>query len=82
MISTMIRTSATKAAPRRFISNSTRNNAAVSLGHQAMASPATASASSKTKVAAYTVLGSTAVVAGVSLLLKDEVVYWTPNVRK
>ncbi|KAF9959006.1 hypothetical protein BGZ72_010446 [Mortierella alpina] len=81
MMSTMIRTSATKAATR-FISSSSRNNAAVSLGHQAMTSPANAAASSRTKIAAYTVLGSTAVVAGVSLLLKDEVVYWTPNVRK
>ena len=81
-MSTMIRNSVTKAATRRFISNSTRNNAAVSIGHQVMTSPATATASSKIKVATYTVLGSTAMVAGVSLLLKDEVVYWTPNVRK
>ncbi|KAG0339959.1 hypothetical protein BG004_006600, partial [Podila humilis] len=34
------------------------------------------------KNVAFTVLGSTAVVAGVSHMLKDEVVYWTPNARK
>ncbi|KAG0301353.1 hypothetical protein BGZ98_008424 [Dissophora globulifera] len=48
--------------------------------------PATSFASSASrtaaKVAAYAVIGSTTVVAGASVLFKDEVVYWTPNVRK
>ncbi|KAG0210418.1 hypothetical protein BGX28_009327 [Mortierella sp. GBA30] len=79
MISHLIRSSAAKAATRRFISISTRTNAAASLGHHPVtATPAT----TRTKAITYTILGSTAVIAGVSHLLKDEVVYWTPNVRQ
>ncbi|KAF9577439.1 hypothetical protein BGW38_007349, partial [Lunasporangiospora selenospora] len=81
----MIRSSITKATTaRRLISNSTKsNNVAYTLGHEAShTAPASSSSSSVLKAVAYTVLGSTAVVAGVSHLLKDEVIYWTPNVRK
>lgn len=85
----MIRNTFAKVAPAttRSISNSSKtNNASVTLGHvasMASESAAPASSSAKTfKTVAYTVLGSTALVAGVSHLLKDEVVYWTPNVRK
>ncbi|KAF9086878.1 hypothetical protein BGX23_008530 [Mortierella sp. AD031] len=86
----MIRNTLTKVSPaatRRAISNSTKTNAAISLESSSSSMPSTASASSSNggrayKTVAYTVLGSTAVVAGFSHLLKDEVVYWTPNVRK
>ncbi|KAF9941398.1 hypothetical protein BGZ65_003881, partial [Modicella reniformis] len=67
MIST-IRTTAPMALNRRLFSISATTNAPSS-------SPRAA------KIAAYTVLGSTVVIAGASRLLKDEVVYWTPNVR-
>ncbi|KAF9311781.1 hypothetical protein BG003_007030 [Podila horticola] len=74
----IIRTSVAKA-PARYISTSAPSRAAtVTIAH----SEAMASTSSRTKTVAYTVLGSTAVVAGVSHFLKDEVVYWTPNARK
>ncbi|KAF9193282.1 hypothetical protein BGZ51_003803 [Haplosporangium sp. Z 767] len=73
-------------AARRSISNSCKTNSAasVSLGHNgSMTSSASSSPSSRTlKTVAQIVLGSTAVVAGVSHLLKDEVIYWTPNTRK
>ncbi|KAH7054168.1 hypothetical protein BKA57DRAFT_502580 [Linnemannia elongata] len=79
----MIRNTISKVAPTatRAISNSTKTNAAISLESSAMPSHNTAAASSngRFKAVAYTVLGSTAVVAGISHLLKDEVVYWTPN---
>ncbi|KAF9570413.1 hypothetical protein EC968_001811 [Mortierella alpina] len=86
----ILRNAITKAAApaaRRSISNSsmTNNAAAVSLGHDgAMSSSSSASSSSgrALKAVAYTVLGSATVVAGVSHLLKDEVIYWTPNTRK
>ncbi|KAF9121618.1 hypothetical protein BGW39_010400, partial [Mortierella sp. 14UC] len=75
----MIRASNSTAA-KRFISSSARANAAVAINHAAAAPTAVTSNGAKTaKTVAYTVLGSTAVVAGVSRLLKDEVVYWTPN---
>ncbi|KAF9112630.1 hypothetical protein BGX27_003018 [Mortierella sp. AM989] len=86
---TMIRVPLTKIAmpaAQRFISNSTRvNNIAAQIGHESsMASSSTSlsSAGRAFKTVAYTVLGSTAVVAGLSVLFKDEVVYWTPNTRK
>ncbi|KAG0257589.1 hypothetical protein BG011_003869 [Mortierella polycephala] len=73
-------------AARRSISNSSKTNSAASasLGRNAsMASSASPSSSSRTlKTVAYTIVGSTVVVASVSHLLKDEVVYWTPNPRK
>ncbi|KAG0201764.1 hypothetical protein BGX28_005509 [Mortierella sp. GBA30] len=84
----IIRNAITKvAAPaaRRSISNSSKtNNAAVSIGHEATVSSSSSSSSSgrALKAIAYTVLGSATVVAGVSHLLKDEVIYWTPNTRK
>ncbi|KAF9145358.1 hypothetical protein BGX30_009368 [Mortierella sp. GBA39] len=81
----MIRNTISKVAPTatRAISNSTKTNAAISLESSAMPSHSTAAPSNgRFKAVAYTVLGSTAVVAGMSHLLKDEVVYWTPNVRK
>ncbi|KAG0366562.1 hypothetical protein BGZ54_005197 [Gamsiella multidivaricata] len=85
MMST-IRTAAPKALiARRFISNSARTQAAaVSIGRNnaATVSSHNASASRTVKLAAYAVLGSTAVVAAASHLLRHEVVYWTPNVRK
>ncbi|KAF9905681.1 hypothetical protein BX616_000942 [Lobosporangium transversale] len=65
---------------RRFISQSSKANAAASIAQNAM--PATANGSRTAKAAAYTVLGGGIVVAGAAVLLKDEVVYWTPNVRK
>ncbi|KAF9135464.1 hypothetical protein BGW39_002609, partial [Mortierella sp. 14UC] len=81
----MIRNTLTKVAPTatRTISNSTKTNAAISLESSSMPSmPSSRNASTgRFKTIAYTVLGSTAVVAGFSHLLKDEVVYWTPNVR-
>jgi hypothetical protein len=73
----MIRTAAPKAVNRRLFSNSARTNAAASIAH-----PGAVSSSRILKVAAYTAIGSTVVVAGASHLFKDEVVYWTPNVRK
>ncbi|KAF9378586.1 hypothetical protein CPC16_011214, partial [Podila verticillata] len=75
----MIRTSVTKAVPARYISTSAPSRSAtVAIGRsEAMTSP-----SSRTKTVAYAVLGSTAVVAGASHILKDEVVYWTPNACK
>ncbi|KAG0032897.1 hypothetical protein BGZ81_009844 [Podila clonocystis] len=73
----MIRTSVAKT-PARYISTSAPSRAGVTIAH----SEAIASTSSRTKTVAYTVLGSTAVVAGASHYLKDEVVYWTPNARK
>ena len=74
----------TNAVAKRFISNSARANAAVTINHVAapstLASAKAAANGSKTaKAITYTVLGSTVVVAGASHLLKDEVVYWTPN---
>ncbi|KAG0274059.1 hypothetical protein BGZ95_010140 [Linnemannia exigua] len=82
----MIRNTLTKVAPTatRTISNSTKTNAAISLESSSMPSMNASSNAStgRFKTIAYTVLGSTAVVAGFSHLLKDEVVYWTPNVRK
>ncbi|KAF9912779.1 hypothetical protein EC991_008641 [Linnemannia zychae] len=82
----MIRNTLTKVAPTatRTISNSTKTNAAISLESSSMPSMNSSSNAStgRFKTIAYTVLGSTAVVAGFSHLLKDEVVYWTPNVRK
>ncbi|KAF8929171.1 hypothetical protein BGZ47_001236 [Haplosporangium gracile] len=81
----MIRNTITKVAPTatRAISNSTKTNAAISLEASSSmpAHNAAAPSNGRFKAIAYTVLGSTAVVAGVSHLLKDEVVYWTPNVR-
>ncbi|KAF9336423.1 hypothetical protein BG006_008704 [Podila minutissima] len=74
----MIRTSVAKT-PARCISTSAPSRAAtVAIAH----SEAVVSTSSRTKTVAYAVLGSTAVVAGASHVLKDEVVYWTPNARK
>ncbi|KAG0272490.1 hypothetical protein BGZ95_011760 [Linnemannia exigua] len=75
-----IRASNSTVVAKRFISSSARANAAVAI-NQTAARTATASANgAKTaKTIAYTVLGSTVVVASVSHLLKDEVVYWTPN---
>ncbi|KAI1318572.1 hypothetical protein EDD11_006262 [Mortierella claussenii] len=90
----MIRTSFSKiaaATARRSISNSSKTNnvATVSIGQDvsSMSSSAAASFSPSSsgrayKAVAYTVLGGTAVVAGISHLLKDEVIYWTPNIRK
>ncbi|KAF8969763.1 hypothetical protein BGZ46_010630 [Entomortierella lignicola] len=82
----MIRTATPKtvAASHRFISSSAKSNAvAASIGHNIVPSSVSSSSSSKAvKVAAIAVLGSTAVVSGLSLLLKDEVVVWTPNARK
>ncbi|KAF9924600.1 hypothetical protein FBU30_005448 [Linnemannia zychae] len=74
-----IRTSApTATIAKRFISSSARANAAVTINHTA--APINSTHGSKTaKSIAYAVLGGTATVAGVSHLLKDEVVYWTPN---
>ncbi|KAF9912008.1 hypothetical protein EC991_001455 [Linnemannia zychae] len=74
----MIRASNFTAA-KRFISSSSRANAAVAINHAAAAPAATSNGAKTAKTVAYAVLGSTAVVAGVSHLLKDEVVYWTPN---
>ncbi|KAG0050608.1 hypothetical protein BGZ83_004612 [Gryganskiella cystojenkinii] len=84
----MIRNTLSKVAPTatRSISNSSKTNASISLGHVASMASESATApstsSSTLKAVANTVLGTTAVVAGISYLLKDEVVYWTPNVRK
>jgi hypothetical protein len=83
----MIRNTISKVAPTatRAISNSTKTNAAISLEASAAMPSHNASSNASNgrfKAVAYTVLGSTAVVAGISHLLKDEVVYWTPNVRK
>ncbi|KAF9155553.1 hypothetical protein BG015_009426 [Linnemannia schmuckeri] len=78
----MIRASTTSTTvAKRLISSSARANAAVAINHTvASATPSTTANGAKTaKTVAYAVLGSTAVVAGVSHLLKDEVVYWTPN---
>ncbi|KAF9185194.1 hypothetical protein BGZ51_002915 [Haplosporangium sp. Z 767] len=78
----MIRIAAAKATARRFISSSARSYNAVALEHHASPSMATAAipaASRTAKTVAYTLLGSTAVIGGFSILLKDEVVYWTPN---
>ncbi|KAF9082654.1 hypothetical protein BGX23_012231 [Mortierella sp. AD031] len=82
----MIRTSNSTASTvaQRFISSSARANAAVAINHTVAAAPSTAAVAANgsiktAKTVAYTVLGSTAVVAGFSHLLKDEVVYWTPN---
>jgi hypothetical protein len=75
-----IRAAGPKALNRRLFSNSARTNVAVaSIAHNTSAVSSTSRAA---KIAVYTVLGSTAVVAGASHLLKDEVVYWTPNARK
>ncbi|KAF9200775.1 hypothetical protein BGZ49_008994 [Haplosporangium sp. Z 27] len=83
----MIRTATPKAiaVSHRFISSSAKSNAvAASIGHNIVPSSASSSSSSSkaVKVAAIAVVGSTAVVSGLSLLLKDEVVVWTPNARK
>ncbi|KAG0375972.1 hypothetical protein BGX24_008450 [Mortierella sp. AD032] len=81
----MIRNTLTKVAPTatRTITNSTKTNAAISLESSMPSMNSSSNASTgRFKTIAYTVLGSTAVVAGFSHLLKDEVVYWTPNVRK
>ncbi|KAF9928993.1 hypothetical protein FBU30_001998 [Linnemannia zychae] len=85
----LIRTTAVKVATpstMRAISNSTKTNAAISLestsSNMSAHHTAANSSSGRFKTIAYTVLASTAVVAGVSHFLKDEVVYWTPNVRK
>ncbi|KAF9360039.1 hypothetical protein BGX26_010689 [Mortierella sp. AD094] len=80
----MIRIATPKAiVSRRLISSSAKSNAvAASIGHNIMPSTASPSSSSRTaKTAGYAILGSTVVATGVSLLLKDEVVYWTPNAR-
>ncbi|KAG9066124.1 hypothetical protein KI688_001343 [Linnemannia hyalina] len=75
----MIRAStSTTTVAKRLISSSTRANAAaVAINHTVAAAPSNGAKTAKT--VAYAVLGSTAVVASVSHLLKDEVVYWTPN---
>lgn len=75
----MIRAStSTTTVAKRLISSSARaNSAAVSINDTVAAAPSNGAKTAKT--VAYAVLGSTAVVAGVSHLLKDEVVYWTPN---
>ncbi|KAG0364618.1 hypothetical protein BC939DRAFT_527285 [Gamsiella multidivaricata] len=90
----MIRSSLSKAAmgpaaARRSISASSKSNnltTVVPLTRETnMTTSASASPSSSRrafKSVAYTVLGSTALIAGLSHFLKDEVVYWTPNVRK
>ncbi|KAG0276945.1 hypothetical protein BGZ96_003069 [Linnemannia gamsii] len=81
----MIRTSSTSTTTvaKRLISSSARaNNAAVSINHTAVASAAPSNGAKTAKTVACTVLGSTAVVAGVSHLFKDEVVYWTPNKKQ
>ncbi|KAF8936524.1 hypothetical protein BGZ58_004060 [Dissophora ornata] len=89
----MIRSSLFKAAfpaARRTISSSSKTNniAAVSLGHESSMAASSPSASSTSaggrifKAVVYITAGSTAAVAGISYLLKDEVLYWTPNVRK
>ncbi|KAG0258553.1 hypothetical protein BG011_003220 [Mortierella polycephala] len=78
----IIRNAAAKATTHRFISNSARSYNAVALGHHAspsMANAATSATSRTAKTVAYALLGSTAVIGGFSILLKDEVVYWTPN---
>ncbi|KAF9345707.1 hypothetical protein BGX26_002818 [Mortierella sp. AD094] len=84
----MIRTPLSKIAmpaTKRFISNSTKVNnvaATAQISHETSASASLSSSGRAFKAVAYTVLGSTAVVAGLSHLFKDEVVYWTPNTRK
>ncbi|KAF9397137.1 hypothetical protein BGX21_009181 [Mortierella sp. AD011] len=84
----MIRTPLSKIAlpvTKRFISNSTKVNNVVTTAQISHENPMSASSPSSGrafKAIAYTVLGSTAVVAGLSHLFKDEVVYWTPNARK
>ncbi|KAF9114324.1 hypothetical protein BGX27_011144 [Mortierella sp. AM989] len=81
----MVRSATPKAlVSRRLISSSAKANAiAASIGHNIASSSTSSSSSSRAaKVASYAVLGSTTVAIGVSLLLKDEVVYWTPNTRK
>ncbi|KAG0024178.1 hypothetical protein BGZ80_005484 [Entomortierella chlamydospora] len=88
LILIMIRTPLSKIAlpaAKRFISNSTKVNNVVTTAQISHENPMSASSPSSGrafKAIAYTVLGSTAVVAGLSHLFKDEVVYWTPNVRK
>ncbi|KAF9410136.1 hypothetical protein BGZ94_001750 [Podila epigama] len=84
----MIRNSLVKATARRSISNSTKTNAALSLGHAsvnptaASAAAASSSASSSFAKAFKGVVYTSAVVAGAAYFVKDEVIYWTPNARK
>ncbi|KAG0030933.1 hypothetical protein BGZ82_007199 [Podila clonocystis] len=84
MMSMIRNTIAKAAAPaRRSISNSTKTNAALSMhtGVESTAVASTSGSSSAAKVAKVVVYTS-AVVAGAAYFVKDEVVYWTPNVRK
>ncbi|KAF9142151.1 hypothetical protein BGX30_003272 [Mortierella sp. GBA39] len=76
----MIRAStSTTTVAKRLISSSTRANAAAVAINHTVAAAAPSNGAKTAKTVAYTVLGSTAVVVGASHLLKDEVVYWTPN---
>ncbi|KAF9583229.1 hypothetical protein BGW38_009977, partial [Lunasporangiospora selenospora] len=85
-MSTMFQNTAVKtiAAARSIHSSATVRSAAVSIGHHVSmnASPDGISTTSKAaKAIAYTAVGTATVLGGVSILFKDEVVYWTPNVR-
>ncbi|KAG0230248.1 hypothetical protein BGW41_002563 [Actinomortierella wolfii] len=86
MSATMIRTVISRPSTFgaiRAISNSSKASSPATLAHNASESAHYSSSTSSTaKTVAYTVLGATAVVGGLSALLKDEVIYWTPNTRK
>ncbi|KAF9430506.1 hypothetical protein BGZ94_006452 [Podila epigama] len=80
----IVKATAAASARRHLSSSISRNQSAtVTLTMASEAAAPSSSASSGTaKMVAYTVLGSTAVIAGVARIFKDEVVYWTPNARK
>ncbi|KAF9977970.1 hypothetical protein BGZ73_004253 [Actinomortierella ambigua] len=85
MSATMIRTVISRPSTMgaiRTISNSSKANSAATLAHNAAEAGHYASSGSTAKTVAYTALGTVAVVGGLSALLKDEVIYWTPNARK
>ncbi|KAF9315627.1 hypothetical protein BG003_002847 [Podila horticola] len=84
MMSMIRNTIAKAAAPaRRSISNSTKTNAALSMHAGVESTPAATSAtSSSVAKVAKAVVYTSAVVAGAAYFVKDEVIYWTPNVRK
>ncbi|KAF9426434.1 hypothetical protein BGZ76_002764 [Entomortierella beljakovae] len=80
MISNMRNTVPKAITFQRSISSSARSN---SIATPYMSSHTTQGSSSRAaKVAGYAVLGSAVAATGASILLKDEVVYWTPNSRK
>lgn len=79
MMSIIRASTSTTTVAKRLISSSAKVNAsAVAINHT-VAAAAPSNGAKTAKTVAYAVLGSAAVVAGASRLLKDEVVYWTPN---